>query len=148
MLAQPPPPLLREWRPPGFCSFLRPGAAFVGVQRLLQPGACGGKQQWSVRVVLHVSLVGMLLGTLLGVCCGGSPRRRCAWRLRSRLALRRRQRACTSPPAGLLPVWCCCARAACRRRLIVRAAACAAACARQTSRGWTCPSTPSSRAAS
>jgi len=42
-------------RPPAACSFLQPGLSFVGSQKLLQRGSLRREDQWTVRVVLHVS---------------------------------------------------------------------------------------------
>jgi hypothetical protein len=59
-LLLPPRKLLRagDCRPPPFCSYLQPGIAFSGSQRLLQSrlGASEDEDRWTVRVVLHVSV--------------------------------------------------------------------------------------------
>lgn len=48
-------------RPPAACSFLQPGLSFVGSQKLLQRGSLRREDQWTVRVVLHVSKLCCLL---------------------------------------------------------------------------------------
>lgn len=63
-------------RVPASCSFLQSGLTFTGHQKLLQRGSMRREDQWAVRVVLHVSVLGFAdsvrVCMLCRCCCPGA----------------------------------------------------------------------------